>query len=72
MMMGLSTLILMFVCYITLMNVLLAHLFIYDRVVRAVLANWKEAIEEREVCTLIDNCYVNAIINGDKVEHCRK
>ena len=38
----------------------------YDKIVRAVPANWKEAIQEREVCTLDDNCYVS--VNGDKVE----
>ena len=38
----------------------------YDKIVRAVPANWKEAIQEREVCTLDDNCYVS--VNGDKLE----
>ena len=38
----------------------------YDKIVRAVPANWKETIQEREVCTLDDNCYVS--VNGDKVE----
>ena len=38
----------------------------YDKIVRVVPADWKEAMQEREVCTLDDNCYVS--VNGDKLE----